>query len=79
MLVRRVLTILALFLFLSCSSDPEIENQSEQIVYVTRTGEKYHREDCRHLRKSKAEIPLDRAIKEGYQACQTCVPERLND
>ncbi len=44
------------------------------IVYVTRTGEKYHRAGCRYL--SKSQIPMERkqAISEGYSPCSVCRP-----
>lgn len=43
------------------------------IVYITNTGEKYHRADCRHLSKSKIPIDLESA-KEKYSPCGTCKP-----
>ena len=45
-------------------------------VYVTKTGEKYHRGNCRYLRKSKIAISLDDAKSEGYEPCSVCNPPR---
>lgn len=44
------------------------------IVYITRTGEKFHRAGCRYL--SKSQIPIERteAINRGYAPCSVCRP-----
>lgn len=42
-------------------------------VYVTKTGEKYHRDGCRYLSKSKIPISLDNA-KALYTPCSVCNP-----
>jgi hypothetical protein len=44
------------------------------IVYITETGEKYHKGSCRFLSKSKIEISLESAIKQGYEPCSVCKP-----
>lgn len=41
-------------------------------VYVTRTGEKYHRSGCRYLSNSKILISLSNARASGYTACSVC-------
>ena len=46
-------------------------------VYVTRTGEKYHRNGCQYLRKSKIAISLQDAVNSGYDACSRCDPPIL--
>lgn len=43
-------------------------------VYVTRTGEKYHRSGCRYLRQSKIAIDRSDAIAQGYTPCSVCDP-----
>lgn len=54
---------------------PVIETEaSEIIVYITDTGNKYHRSGCRHLEDSKREISLSDAISNGYGPCGTCNP-----
>ena len=40
-------------------------------VYVTRTGAKYHRENCRYLSKSKIPMSLKDAAKK-YEPCKVC-------
>lgn len=44
----------------------------KEIVYITRTGEKYHEADCFHLRKSKFGIDLEEAKNKGYTPCKNC-------
>lgn len=41
-------------------------------VYITTYGEKYHIDECFHLRKSKFPIDLDEAVKKGYEPCKNC-------
>ena len=44
------------------------------IVYITKSGQKYHRAGCRYLAKSA--IPIERAdaIARGYTPCNVCKP-----
>lgn len=51
---------------------------SEITVYITETGNKYHRAYCQYLRESKIEITLDLAIAFGYSRCSICNPPRMN-
>ena len=48
--------------------------QVEETFYITRTGERYHRSSCHHLRRSA--IPITRAEAEarGYTPCRVCYP-----
>jgi membrane protein involved in colicin uptake len=47
----------------------------ETIVYVTKTGEKYHSDGCQYLSKSKIAISLSDA-KASYSPCSKCNPPR---
>ena len=49
------------------------ETQASEIVYVTRTGKKYHRDGCSSLRRSKISISLVEA-KQRYGPCSRCNP-----
>ncbi len=51
---------------------PEVSEDS--IVYITRTGKKYHTGDCRYLSKSKIPITIKEAIQRGYTPCSVCSP-----
>ena len=45
-------------------------------VYITATGEKYHRSTCRYLSHSKIPISLAEAKARGYTPCSVCDPPR---
>jgi hypothetical protein len=49
---------------------------ADTVVYVTKTGTKYHLETCRTLRASKIPMKLGEAVKK-YGACAVCNPPRL--
>jgi hypothetical protein len=42
------------------------------VVYVTRTGERYHRAGCRYLRYSSRAVGRREAIAAGYTPCRVC-------
>lgn len=44
------------------------------LVYVTKSGKKYHRADCSHVRAGAAAIPLREAKAKGYTPCSRCKP-----
>jgi len=46
-------------------------------LFVTKTGKKYHRKDCRYLRYSRIPISLRQALLEGYEPCKVCEPPLL--
>ena len=48
--------------------------QQETVVYITKTGEKYHRDGCRYLSQSKIKVSRAEAVKNGFQACKVCKP-----
>lgn len=43
-------------------------------VYITETGECYHRSGCQYLSHSKIPIKLKDAKAQGYRACSVCDP-----
>ena len=45
-------------------------------VYVTNTGECYHRKGCRYLSSSRIAMKLSHAKADGYRACSVCDPPR---
>ena len=75
---KRMALVLGLLFVFTCASflilwpDPP-----EPIVYITRTGKKYHTYDCEFLQKhnvkDKFAIYLDQAL-EDYGACGICYP-----
>ena len=52
-------------------------NDAEKIVYIAKTGKKYHLENCRTLRGEKEAIDLNEAIKNGYETCKVCKPDGI--
>ena len=52
-------------------------NDTEKIVYIAKTGKKYHLENCRTLRGEKEAIDLNEAIKNGYEVCKVCKPDGI--
>jgi len=51
-----------------------ITHLNAQTVFITKTGEKYHTNDCRHLSNSRSSIELNEALNKGYEACKVCRP-----
>lgn len=73
-------TLIAAFALLSPTSSYstpklilKVQNQ-ETTVYITKTGEKYHKDDCSYLRKSKIATTKADAIDRGYTPCSKCRP-----
>jgi hypothetical protein len=54
-----------------------VSNVCSQTVYITKTGKKYHNEDCRYLRRSSIPISLANAIENGYAPCSVCNPPSI--
>lgn len=77
-LMLLVLTSLCLLLSPSYQgySQPKVNFSEtvETIVYITKTGEKYHVENCSYLRQSKIKTTKKEAIANGYTACSRCKP-----
>ena len=81
MFLRRLLLVIlavgALFLPLGAQPSSQVPAQYsaerlECIVYVTRTGIRYHYGWCRYLRLSKIPMKRSKAIGEGYTPCRVC-------
>jgi hypothetical protein len=47
---------------------------ADPVVFVTRTGERYHRGGCRYLRASCSPLRLGEAKATGYTPCLRCRP-----
>ncbi len=48
----------------------------DAVVYVTPNGKKYHRKECRTLKKTEDLIPMSKAeaVEAGYTPCKICNP-----
>ena len=51
------------------ANDPAYET-----VYVTNSGQKYHRGTCRHVTRSKYPLSVASAKYQGYSPCSVCKP-----
>jgi len=60
------------------STVPSVEAKVDSIVYVTRTGSKYHRAGCTSLSKSQIPMTLSEAVKR-YAPCSICKPPTLDE
>lgn len=52
--------------------EPVYPEYTEQTVYITNSGKKYHNSGCRFLKDSCIPISLTDAINQGYAPCQVC-------
>lgn len=57
-------------------SMPTADDTTQQVVYVTKSGTKYHLGSCSHLSKSKIEKSLSDAKAQNYEPCKTCNPPK---
>jgi hypothetical protein len=53
---------------------PVVSDEKTYTVYITKTGEKYHRSGCKYLKKSSIAINSGDAISQGYGPCSVCNP-----
>jgi len=59
----------------TAAPSPKAIDPTQETVYITRTGKKYHRKDCRWAKEGIA-MPLA-AAAEKYLPCSVCVPPKL--
>ncbi len=50
------------------------EETISETVWITKTGKKYHKEDCDSLSNSKIETTLEEAVAKGLEPCKKCNP-----
>ena len=70
--IKRSFLILFLFFFLF-----ELFAENDPIVYITKSGKKYHTATCSYLKKSKIPIQLSEAVARGYTSCSRCNPPTI--
>jgi micrococcal nuclease len=58
----------------TAKSITDMVTPNEEIVYIAKTGKKYHKSNCRYVKKSKTAIKKSEAQKRGYTACSVCKP-----
>ena len=47
---------------------------AKNVVYITKTGKKYHLQNCRTIKGEAYKISLSEAKQKGYTACKVCKP-----
>ncbi|MCX8050389.1 MAG: hypothetical protein N3B17_00645 [Chlorobi bacterium] len=52
------------------------ESSSDETVYVTNTGVRYHRDGCKWLYRSRRPMTLRQAEEAGYTPCKVCIGVR---
>ncbi len=63
------------FLLLLLTVSIQLSCQNSNVVYVTKSGTKYHKAECVCLSKSKIETTLNVACEKGYEPCSNCEPK----
>jgi hypothetical protein len=61
-----------LFLFLVLLQGCAFSQTDDQTVYITRTGNKYHKSTCQYLKHSRIGVRLSIAKEQGYTPCSAC-------
>lgn len=51
-----------------------ISQFKESMVFITKTGKKYHTIDCHYLKYSSIKIEINKAKDQGYTPCSVCKP-----
>ena len=76
--MKKLITLLAVLFFSSIMSGSlsgdQCPSSTNDIVYITETGTKYHRIGCRYLEESCIPIARDEAKKRDLTPCKVCDP-----
>lgn len=76
MKIKRIIVILLAVVIISTLVAPALAYTvpDDTIVYVTPTGEKYHRKGCTHTTSVRS-LSIKRAQSSGYEPCSRCRPD----
>lgn len=58
----------------STSNKDDTSSSKSNVVYITNSGNKYHKSGCRYLKSSKTKTTVSKAKKAGYEPCKVCKP-----
>lgn len=72
----RFLAMAGVAMLFIAASPRATSSADDEIVYVTKTGKCYHRENCSSLRSSKIAMKLSEAAAK-YRPCKVCKPPVL--
>jgi len=76
--MKRILVVLLSTVLIFAWAFSASAYNGDVIVYITNTGECYHRQSCSYLKSSK-EITLAAAVEKGYRPCSRCKPPKLGE
>ena len=74
--VLKIVTAVAMSICLVLPLNVSVQAAGTDIVCVAPTGDKYHKQNCRTLSRSKnlRQLTIDQALASGYTACKVCSP-----
>jgi methylphosphotriester-DNA--protein-cysteine methyltransferase len=75
----KIIKIIAVAVLLLFAAATVFSASADTVVYVTKTGTKYHKGSCSSLSKSKIETSLGSAVSRGYAPCSRCKPPVLDE
>lgn len=59
------------------TAEPTTEPEQTETVYITRYGERYHKQNCSQIKNSIAfPVSLSEAMGKGYTPCKTCYSDK---
>jgi len=71
----KLTSALLLSLVVAYAGEGEAAPKPDPIVFITKSGTKFHAEGCRYLSKSKIEVKLSEALK-NHTPCSVCNPPK---
>lgn len=70
--MKKIMLIFSYFIFIA--SGFVFADNGDTIVYITKTGSKYHRATCSSLKSSMIPIALKEVTEQRYKPCKKCNP-----
>lgn len=56
------------------TTEPDKPVAESSVIYITKSGKKYHSKDCSHLSNSNTQSTRE-AVRETHQPCKSCKPD----
>lgn len=53
-----------------------IANDNTAVVYITPSGAKFHKKNCKYIKSNEISISTKQAKERGYTPCLKCRPEK---
>lgn len=71
-----LILLAAIYVFSGLVIVPISYAQSDSVVYITKSGKKYHYRNCKTIARSAQvyKTTIQNARKQGYTACKVCKP-----